>query len=553
MAKTQESLERENLAGNGVALVLAGSPKAKAATLLAWVAFGVPFSFSLLIYFLTGAGGLSFHYGGEDGGDLALAFAVGGIPHPTGYPLYLVVNRLFLLWQAEPARALVVASAFWGALAAGTTALVTYRLLQKVAAFGLYPRLAGSLFSGLGLAVAPLVWSQSLIVEINSFDLVLNSVLILALVWWWDWEKEIVQKQKNPLRSYLPNLRLGILALVAGLAAGQHRTALASVVAVLLFILSAKKEVPVRKGLLASLIFIFALIIPYLYLVVRAGSVPSSNWANPGLYNPSGLWQEFSGSEYHYLLFAAPLTQSLGRLGSSLSLLVQEFGLLGLALGWLGVVLVWRKREVRPLAYFVTAGLVLHTGFAAIYAAENSQVYLLPAFALWAVVMGFGLVWFCQLLSAALATWGRPKEKDDRVMRFGPTVLAWLTLLLFLAAGFFANYTRLDLKKDNEAEGWAQAQLLAAPAKAIILTYSDAATFALGYEHYAHNTRADVALIDTRLLREDWYRYNLARLYPDLELGVKAAFTPEDVALNNPSRPVIVVVAPPGKESFPFS
>lgn len=551
MAKAEAGEAQEILAGNRGPEVLASPPKVPNTTHLAWMAFGVPFSFSLLIYLLTGAGGLSFRYGGEDGGDLALAFAVGGIPHPTGYPLYLVVNRLFLIWQIEPAGTLVLASAFWGAVAAGTTALVTYRLSQKLTPFGLYQRLAGSLFSGLGLGLAPLVWSQSLIVEINSFDLALNSVLILALVWWWegwDWGKEVVKKP--PSRT---NLRLGALALVAGLAAGQHRTALFSLVAVLLFILSAKKGLSFRKGLLTSLIFILALFIPYLYLLVRAGSVPASNWADPGLYNPSGLWQVVSGSEYHYLLFAAPLTQSLGRLGASLSLLVEEFGLLGLALGWLGLVLVWRKREVRPFAYFVTAGLVLHTGFAAIYAAENSQVYLLPAFGLWATLMGFGLVWISHLVSVAISGWGPLKGKTGRVINFATTILTWLILLFFLASGLLVNYSRLDLKKDNEAERWAQAQLLAAPSKAIILTYSDAATFALGYEHYAFNTRADVVLIDTRLLREAWYRHNLARLYPDLELDVKRVFTPEDFARAYPTRTVIVAVAPVGPEGFPFS
>jgi hypothetical protein len=49
----------------------------------------------LAIYSSTLAPGLTWANSGSDGGDLIAAAATGGVPHPTGYPLYLLLARLF--------------------------------------------------------------------------------------------------------------------------------------------------------------------------------------------------------------------------------------------------------------------------------------------------------------------------------------------------------------------------------------------------------------------------------------------------------------------------
>src|SRR5689334_3352659 len=48
-----------------------------------------------IIYVRTLAPGLTWANSGSDGGDLITAAATGGIAHPTGYPLYLLLARLF--------------------------------------------------------------------------------------------------------------------------------------------------------------------------------------------------------------------------------------------------------------------------------------------------------------------------------------------------------------------------------------------------------------------------------------------------------------------------
>src|SRR6188768_2320149 len=50
-----------------------------------------------LCYSVTMAPGLSWANGGADGGDLIAAAATNGVAHPSGYPLYLLLARVFQL------------------------------------------------------------------------------------------------------------------------------------------------------------------------------------------------------------------------------------------------------------------------------------------------------------------------------------------------------------------------------------------------------------------------------------------------------------------------
>src|ERR1044071_8657683 len=47
------------------------------------------------VYLRTMAPGLTWANAGSDGGDLIAAAATGGVAHPGGYPLYLLLARLF--------------------------------------------------------------------------------------------------------------------------------------------------------------------------------------------------------------------------------------------------------------------------------------------------------------------------------------------------------------------------------------------------------------------------------------------------------------------------
>ncbi len=500
-----------------------------------WVAFGGPFFVAGLVYFQTSAAGLTWQHGGDDGGDLAAAVVLDGVPHPTGYPLYIYSGKLLLVLASDPTRALSLTSALWGALSAGVLSLVVYRFNRQLLGQSFETKnslnsifretvyLSGGVLSGLGLACARLVWSQAIIIEIYSLNLLLLTSLLLALEWWWE-------KPDNARRLYM-------LAGVAGVGLGYHRTAIFSILAVFVFVYLTRRNSgprPFAWKQLSLAVLLLGLVagLPSLTLLLRGGHNPGSNWANLSWSNPLAFWQYISGEEYRYLLFAAPVSQDLSRVAASVGLLLEQFGPLGLALGWTGLACAWfTLPQYRHLAGLLSVGLVGHLGFAAIYAADNSQVYLIPFFTFWSMAIGFGLAW---LSLTGLARWPRYNR-----------LLVGLVLgvaLLGPGMGLVANYTRLDLSQERGAEIWAKAQLTAAPDSAILTSRQDGVTFALWYLQYVERYRTEIAIIDYRLLDRDWYRNNLARLYPDLKLPPIGSSS--DLRAANPNRPLVPLTLP---------
>lgn len=497
--------------------------------------FLLPFAAALLVYNLTAAPSVSWQHGGDDGGDLALALAYLGIPHPSGYPLYLLAGRFFLWFTSDPARALNLASAFWGGLAAGLTGLNTFYLSRTffekehrhISETQFLAPVLGGIFAGLLTAFAPLFWSQALIAEVYTFNLGLLALQMLALTGWW--------RTQSKGRGLL-------LALLTGLAVGHHRTGLFMLVAMLVFVFVSLRQVNSPQRIrfswqslsLMTGLFLLGSIGPTFYLLVRGGAVPASNWSDPGFNNLAGFWEEISGSEYRALLFAAPLSQSLGRVSASAGLLLQQFGITGVLFGWVGLLVAWNRRAARPFFWMIVSGIILYVGFAAVYAADNSQVYLLPAFTLWAMLAGWGLAYTLQEL---------PKRFGQKIALSLGTGLILLALLV-PGLSLFNNYSRLDLSRDHSTENWLQAELETAPANAILLSYGDATTFALWYGHYWEKRRPDLIIIEGRLMTTEWYRRNLAHLYPELKLPDSSNNLTQTLLVLNPGRPLQVVSEP---------
>lgn len=167
-----------------------------------WAAFWVATLVAFGVYFYT----LGPSVGLEDSGELATASAHLGVPHPPGYPFWTLCTWIFCrifsfvtyMGHPNPAWAVSCCSAFFGALAAGCTAM----LISRSAGDFIFNRRADSLFSeddsrtagwlsfaggvggALAFAFSPVEWSQSTIVEIYSLNsLFLMLVFLLSYRW----------------------------------------------------------------------------------------------------------------------------------------------------------------------------------------------------------------------------------------------------------------------------------------------------------------------------------------------------------------------------------
>ena len=104
-----------------------------------WALFGVVAMVAFAVYAITLAPGITWENLGGDGGDLITAAFTWGIPHPSGYPTYLLGLRGFALvfpFGEEAFRANLFSAVLAG-LSVGFVFLTSVRLMD------LAPQVAG--------------------------------------------------------------------------------------------------------------------------------------------------------------------------------------------------------------------------------------------------------------------------------------------------------------------------------------------------------------------------------------------------------------------------
>jgi hypothetical protein len=138
------------------------------------VAVGL-FAASLMAYLQTLAPSVATLF--DDSLEFPLVAYELGIAHPTGYPLYTLLGKLFTLgpWTGDVAQwnvawAVNLLSAVAGALAVALVYLVARQFTR---------RRVPALLGGVALAVSPVFWSQSVIAEVYT----LNSLFVAGLLW----------------------------------------------------------------------------------------------------------------------------------------------------------------------------------------------------------------------------------------------------------------------------------------------------------------------------------------------------------------------------------
>ncbi len=439
----------------------------------------------LPVYALTLAPGLTWAHHSADGGDLITAAATGGVAHPSGYPTFLLLARLF---QLIPLGTLAVRTTWLSALAAALAAGLVVPLVGRTWAGPRRWGLAGGVVAGLGFGLAPLLWSQAVVTEVHALHALFIALLLYTL-----------PRPGAAPRSDRAQVRAG---LVAGLALGNHLTA-----ALLLpawFVVSAGSTGRGWRRAAAWRLAGLALgLTVYLYLPLAAGTQPPVNWGGAATFG--GFGWVVSGAPYQALAFHIAPAFALGRVAGWAGLLLAQFGWLGMLTAVIGLVF-GRARGwgARAVTLWIVIG---YSAFAIGYNAADSYAYLLPvglALALW---LGWGVAALLQTLS------GLPRRRLTQPVLVGGLVLA-------LGANAAAHWPEVDASRDDRAEAFGRAVLAAAPAEAVVVTHGDQDTFALWYFHFALGQRPDLAIVVEPLLGFDWYRATLRATYPALPVIV---------------------------------
>jgi hypothetical protein len=431
---------------------------------------------SFLAYLATLAPGLTWAHNGADGGDLAAAVLTGGVPHPPGYPTYMLLGRLFaMLPVGDVAFRLNLFSAVCAALTAG----VVFLWLHRWAAPSLGDAVPAA--AALTLAFSPLLWSQAIITEVYT----LNALFVAVLLW---------------LATARP-VNLVLLCFMLGLGLGNHLSLalLAPTLAVL-----ADGALPAwRRRAVPCLAALAAGLGVYLYLPLAAISDPAVNWGDVRTFD--GLVWMVTAAPYRSYLFGLPLAELPARLSAWSAMLAQQFTWPGVGLLLLGMWDMAATHRRRTLALAV--GFALYSLYSLSYRTDDSFVNLLPAYLLATPWLARGL----QRAVQAVHSWlGRYGVADRRRWGLAVAVLALLPLWQVQA-----NWSSLDLSGDAAARDYVESVLGDLPPAALVITASDEQTFALWYGTAAR--RHGALIVDRDLTQFSWYRRQIERRAPDLQ------------------------------------
>jgi hypothetical protein len=417
---------------------------------------------ALTVFLLTLPPDLTWSHAGGDGGELITAAATLGVPHPPGYPLYVVLGHLFtwlplgtVAWRLHLFSAVCTAAAvglLTATLSRPPVTLPHQRHLRSSASL-LHPLVAPA--AALAVAWAPLVWSQAIIAEVYALNLLLVSGVVWAVF--------------RPIRPF----PLGFLW---GMALTTHLTSL------LLAPLVGWAVWRHGRGWGHAPAGVVAGLWPLALLPWLARSGSPVIWGDPTTW--AGWWWLVSGALYRPNLLTPPGTE---KLLAWFVLLLRQFSVVG----WL---LLWpAMRQRRPGTLPALLSLAAFILYSLTWATFDAEVTLLPALLLAGWLIGSG------------------------VSASGRRAAVWLLWLLPLSA-LALNWQATSLHGEPGVQPAVQTLWAQLPHDAVVITPGDNTIFALWYFHHVAGQRPDLILVDDSLFQFGWYRERLRAAHPALHV-----------------------------------
>ena len=326
--------------------------------------------FSLTLYRLTLLPGL---LPGDSGEFQTLAYLL-GIAHTTGYPVYILLARLFtFLPFGEIAFRVNLFSAFMGGVTVAFVFL-SARLLSG-------SRWAAAL-GALALAVSPIFWSQAIMAEVYTSGSAFVAMLLFCMLLYDN------QRAAHPITGGRALFAAGLLG---GLSLGVHGTVILMAPAILFLLLvrRASWKYAWRPALIGALLGAALLVVSFLivdrrapYNAFSAIYIPAASaWdADPqALQSPlARFWFVFTAQQWRGNMFADPANVMPQNADSFFTALPQNLFWPVILLAGLGLLLLLR-RDWR-LAVFFMLLILVHLVYVLNYQVGDLYVFFIPGY-----------------------------------------------------------------------------------------------------------------------------------------------------------------------------
>ncbi len=426
-----------------------------------------------------------------DGGEFQFAAWNFSFVHPTGYPLYLILGGAFqhLVPFGNPAYRLNLFTAITAALAVAAVYFAAHEITRHRGT---------AIITAASFAVTRTFWFDASAAETYDLNAFFVALLIFIVLRW----------QSEPTAR-----KIAAFAFVAGLALTHHRTIVLWIPAFAVFFAIAGLQV--RRGFHVSrftfyfCLFAFAFLLPlllYLYIPLRAPASPyAALTLAPGrdivLYDnaPTGLLNYVLGRVFQSELRWDAI--SMARLVALPQLLLDQFTVIGVALGIAGIAaMLWRKEWARLALLAIGFGATIL--FAALYHIGDIFHYYIPAYLVWAVWIGAGVAGIVEAVNS----------RQSPVARKTLVVFCVLFSSFLLLFQFTSNFSVSDRSHETqEREQWTRLLAAPIPPNAILISNDRDEMMPLWYMQYVENTRRDLLGLFPLITPAPQYA-NLARL-----------------------------------------
>lgn len=267
----------------------------------------------------------------DDAGDFLSAAATWGIPHPSGYPLWVLLGNIFkwlpvgdIAWRINLMTALI------SALTISFLVLLIIKIWQLINKKEpkIYLKIIASV-SSLIVAFSNTYWSESNSAEVYG----LNGLLIIGLIYIFLFWYEKRQDKYLLWGSF-----------VFGLSLTNHQMMILTAPAFVLFIFLTDKQLVKNWPLLIkSFLLIIVGLLVYLYLPIASHFNPPVDWGNPE--NWHNFWKHVLRQQYGDLAPFKLMADKLKFLKAFFSLLATNFYWPTLFLMLGGLIFLFRKNS----------------------------------------------------------------------------------------------------------------------------------------------------------------------------------------------------------------
>lgn len=323
---------------------------------------------------------------GGDAGEHQLAAPLLGIPHTTGYPLYILAGKLWtlLLPIGSMAWRVNLFSALGGALASGLTSLVVYHLSRQIAGRISAVAWAGAVVAGVILAMGLTFWQWGVIAGVRSFNIFFFALITLQAILW------AGQQRRGDTQAAGKSLRW--LAFTVGLSLAHHRTTIFYLPSLALWIAWHDRVLwrqPRRLLSLAALTLLPLL----LYLFIYFRGINNPPYSHEIINDWQSFWFLVGSEDSTGLFFSIDPVYLPARLAFIWTDLLAQLSLPGVILAILGG--LWLL--VRAPAHFFCQSLLVimlllfTLDFEVVNLTEAPTWYLMPAYFILAVWVGLGV------------------------------------------------------------------------------------------------------------------------------------------------------------------